>query len=503
MNKQMKKPILSIAGLTICCFLLAGNVFAQSRHYSAKSMGMGGGGTAYQDGYHANFINPANLLLNDYDAPRFSIGLLGGLSSTAGGPLMNISAYNKYFTTGSTITEQAIDDWFGANSVGNKRMGFETDVIPLAMMYRSKNWAVSAAVRGRVLMDYSMSKGFAQLALLGLDETAFATPKPVNLSGNILMFNEASVGFAYKLWEGDGLFGLGHHVKIYGGVAPKLLFGMQGSSFNLNSTLQINNDKIVHNFRYTMETIGSTTKQLNAYYHDHSANPDTSISDYLDPQAKDAYSVKGGGIGLDLGFTGEMDLNSKYDDQPKKFRFAVSLTDLGSIDFTKQAGVFQANDKFVWEGFKVDYEKINANYDSFGDYVNHVVTDSIGEGIYANFKPQNQSDLKRKLPTMLNIGGNLIWGKWSAALDYGTGFVNRGMNTGRSSLALGAQYKLFNHIPLRIGMRTGGMTSTTYTAGAGVEFRNFEFNLAAMSVSSSKNHGYNLGFAWGGLVFRF
>ena len=47
--------------LTICFGLSAATLVAQSRHYNSRTLGMGGGGTAIIDGYHANFLNPVTI----------------------------------------------------------------------------------------------------------------------------------------------------------------------------------------------------------------------------------------------------------------------------------------------------------------------------------------------------------------------------------------------------------------------------------------------------------
>ena len=50
---KMKK-VLTVSLLVILAASFEG--LSQSRHYDSRSLGMGGGGTAYLDGYHANFV---------------------------------------------------------------------------------------------------------------------------------------------------------------------------------------------------------------------------------------------------------------------------------------------------------------------------------------------------------------------------------------------------------------------------------------------------------------
>lgn len=102
--------IVSIAASVSLIGNMTGDANAQSRHLTAQNIGLGGGGTAYQDLYHANFVNPANLMLNHSKRPRITVGLAGGIYSSMGGSLMNIKTYNDYLTTGRVIEGATADD---------------------------------------------------------------------------------------------------------------------------------------------------------------------------------------------------------------------------------------------------------------------------------------------------------------------------------------------------------------------------------------------------------
>ena len=79
------------------------NSWAQNRHYNTMTLGMGGGGVAVIDGYHANFLNPANLMINKDRVPSHQVGIFGGFGLHAGGSLLNVGVYNDYLTKGLTI----------------------------------------------------------------------------------------------------------------------------------------------------------------------------------------------------------------------------------------------------------------------------------------------------------------------------------------------------------------------------------------------------------------
>lgn len=104
---------------------------------------------------------------------------------------------------------------------------------------------------------------------------------------------------------------------------------------------------------------------------------------------------------------------------------------------------------------------------------------------------------------MYNFGVALTLGKLTTTVDYGVGFNDFGTNTDISFLTLGAEYRLLNFIPIRVGTRRGGDFSAAYSAGIGLDFRFLELTFGASTVSSDADKGTSLAFAWSGLVLRF
>lgn len=513
--KRFTKTFALIVGLLT---VVSGSVLAQSRHVSATSLGLGGGGTAYLNSYHANFVNPANLMLQNDTENNFTVGLLGGISSSGGGGLANIAVYNKYFTKGLTVTDQiasdALDKWFGTNPNKMQKAGLQLDFIPIGISTRGEDWSASLALRTRTLTYVGMNRGLAELGIYGLDGDIFSSGRPVNMSAEAMTFAEISAGYSMKILTMPNLFGIFENIKIFAGAAPKLLLGTNYSRMNFNSTLRIQRrddyiEELRHNFAYSIETTGEVTKQLNEYYNDRQdSSQDPRLGDYVEPAASDFYEVKGSGFGLDLGVTAQMDFDlpvvGSAFSGPERLRVGLSLTDLGSITFDKQFGRFMADDQLVWDGFKIDQERIDNEFNGDeGEYYNHVLADSIGKGVYGGFEPAEDQSVSKSLPSMLNFGAQLTLNKLSVSMDLGTGFVERGINSKRVSLATGIEYKLLGFLPLRVGMRTGGYSSTSYSAGIGLAFNSFEFSVAASSVPNSSSNGTNVGAAWSGLVFRF
>ncbi|MDX1636945.1 MAG: DUF5723 family protein [Balneolaceae bacterium] len=514
MNRLTKTFILVMGLLTVA----AGTLVAQTRHLTATNLGLGGGGTAYLNSYHANFVNPANLMLQNRSENNVTIGILGGVSGTGGGGLTNISVYNNYFTTGRTISDdlaaEALDQWFGSDPSNMRTAGLQLDVIPIGISARGEGWSGSLALRSRSLSEFGVNRGFADLALNGLDSRLFSSDRPVDMTAEAMTFAEVSAGFAMKLVDIPSILGIFKNVKLFAGGAPKLLLGTNYSRMNFNSTLQIDRrdsyiEAIRHDFNYTLETTGSVTEQLTNYYNDRlDQTQDPVLGDYVEPEGTDFYDVKGSGFGLDLGVTAQMEFDlpvvGPFFRGPERLRVGASLTDLGSITYDNQFGQFTADDELVWSGFELDQDRIDNEFN--GDenaYYEYVLEDSIGTDMYGGFAPTDKQSVTKSLPSMFNFGAQLTMNKLSVSVDLGTGFVDRSINTKRVSLATGVEYRLLGFIPLRVGMRNGGHSSTSYSAGIGIALNSFELSVAASSVANSSQHGSNVGAALSGLVFRF
>lgn len=501
-------------------FALTTDAHAQSRHLTAQNIGLGGGGTAYQDLYHANFINPANLMINHSRRPTFTIGLAGGIYSNVGGNLVNVETYNDYLTTGRVIDgatrNSMLDQWFGENSSDFRSMNMDVGIVPLGFAYRNSKWSASITSRARILGNSGYSRGLADLVFRGFDADHFSEARAVNSTQEFLVYNEISIGFATTVFTRDKFLGIGRNVKLHVGVAPKLLMGINYARLNLDSSLQIQdasltqNASINHDFKYSIKVAGDLSDQLAEFNSERILQTNPNLGDYLEPTTDDFTSFKGSSLGVDIGATLEMDIDhlSTFDlgafRGKKKLTVGFSVTDIGSITIKDRARTFYAEDNFVWEGASYDSDIIDQEFNGDeGEYFESVLQDSIGSDIYGNLITSEQSKFNKSLPTMVNLGAHLLLGKVSFMLDVGAGFTPIGTNSKKMHLAVGSEYRLLNKIPLRVGYRTGGHSSSTFHAGTGVELRNFEFTAGIAASPNSKLNGSSLGAAWSGLVVHF
>lgn len=494
--------------LTISFTLTAASLVAQSRHYNSQTLGMGNGGTAFIDGYHANFLNPANLMINNSGRkPKRQIGIFGGLGLNTGGDLLNLNAYEDYLTTGQVIEgsvrESLINDWFGEDITNRRSINFNMDLVPFGFSNRGKNTAFSLATRVRTLNNFDMNRGFMELAFYGLDSDHFGSGRDVDLGINTLSYAEISVGFAMEL--PIPLTGLVESlpfingVSIYAGVAPKYIVGLQSVDLDFNSTLTVDpagtpNQGITHQFAYTLSSYGDLSEQLTNYANARETNPDAKLDDYLNYTGSDIGSL-GSGFGLDLGVTAELDVSLPalgILGKRQVLRLSMSLTDLGSVSFDDRPSTVSASSSFTFDADVGD--------DSIDDYFD-AISDSLENDVYTGFSAQAASEGKYDLPSMYNFGAALTLGKLTTTVDYGYASNEVGRNVKGSSFALGLEYRLLNFIPLRVGSRYGG-EATVYSFGTGIDFRFIDFTFGVMALDDA-SEGLDVNFAYSGLVLRF
>lgn len=442
-------------------------VEAQSRFQNTKSLGLGGTGVAFVNDYDALFVNPANI----YHRRAKTFMTIGGFLNfnvQAGGPLANLTAYNQYLTTGVTYTSnefnnKVIPAFFDTDA--NKSIGVQFDYVPLGFSYGNSDWAIAGAFRTRVISDTYMSKG-ALMLYGGMNEEAFGEPTAVNLGQSALAMGEFSLGFAMPVFELEAENG--KH-RVTAGIAPKLLIGVNYTSFDMNSTLQVKNGEFIkHNIDYQVQGIGGLTEGLDRFIADRQTI-DTlkfvdlfgSESTYLDKAGDGAAGVNSTGFGLDLGITYEW-FPSFMDDL--KLVGAFSITDIGTLEFSQNAGVYGASGEFYFDGIFVDQDRINNEFDGkFGKYFNYVISDSLAEGSYGNFQKRGTS-YSKSLPTMFNFGFMAQWKNMLISTDFGRGFDDFGVNSQNYYISTGLEYNIdmipfVPTIPIRLGYRTGDRKS--------------------------------------------
>jgi|TARA_R100000541_G_scaffold56919_3_gene66649 hypothetical protein len=500
------KKVLSISLLVLLATSF--EVLSQSRHYDSRSLSMGGGGTAYVDGYHANFINPANLMINSTkNRPKRSLGIVGGIGFRAGGTLINLDVYDQYLTQGLTlegeVAEGFLTDLFGGtNSELTKSQSATFNIVPFGFSNRGNKSAFSLATRVRVTEKFTINRGFAEIGVYGLDPQELDNVTPFNFSFGAVAFSEISVGYARQVLSLPNLL-FAKNVKLYAGVAPKYIIGIQNSTLDFNSTIEIQRatnsqyaNRIIHNFDYRLNTVGNVSADLREFEAAFEQDNSVTAGDYLSGEYA---NVNASGFGLDMGATLEMDISGVpiidgFFGSKKTLRVSMSVTDIGKITYDVNPTSFTANGTFDFTGA--------GNDDDPGDFYDDLA-DSLKNKVYGDFDAEDIDGVEYELPAMYNFGASLTMGKLTTSVDYGIGFNESGNNSKKSTLNLGLEYRLLGLIPLRVGTRIGGYSSTVYSAGAGIDLNFLELSAGLSIVGNDSENGGSVAAAFSGLVLRF
>ncbi len=449
---MMKKFFTLI--IFLCFTLTAFAQFGSSGTVEARSMGMAKTYNAISEGILAIGINPANLAADENNIEFSTVLPLPHVSVKTGTNFLSIKDFNYYFG--------------GEN--GKARLLTETDKQNFNSLFEN-----GGLIFGNVttnVFSFKLEPGKA-IGAFAFSITDFAGAK-VNipqaltdfaLTGNtinkVYNLNDANV----KAWW----------IRNYSlSYARNLNFIKQSMFENLSAGISI---KLVHGYSYVgtervntslqtnsnAEITGSSdmlaytafSKQLGVKYDFDSTETHSNFSPFPQPA--------GSGIGFDLG------VNLKLN---RKISFSVAITDIGKINWNKNAAEFSSFGSIYVDSFS-DQNQI----DSLQDKIK-------GSGKYIN-------SFSTSLPTAFRFGSSLLLddqndfipGILLLAFDFNQGFNELPGNTLRSRFSVGSEWKPGNWIPfIRTGLSVGGVDGFNWAFGLGADAGIVEFNFATSDM---------------------
>lgn len=485
-DRQPGGRLLLLFGLAV--LLLCGTTqrsAAQALPYSVYALGTGGAGPSSVRDVGALFSNPANLVYDDRGG-RVVVSVLP-LQVSGGGNLAQFGFYNDGLQ-GESMTasrkQELMENWFGsAERDAVRYVGVSAAVVPFALVVRGTDWGAGFAAQVRTQNRMGTNRGLVDLALFGLEEE-----RSVPVSGEIEGMNTVHLSFAYSRRLPER--------RLSVGVAPRIILGTSYARGEMTSTVDVLEDALVHRFDYTLHAAGSYSKDVLDRFELLGA-PASVDDSFGNPFG----SIAGKGAGLDLGATYEMRPNVSV---------AASLTDLGFVRWSTDARrVTPVNSELRFEGFDLDLDRIDEEFDGrLGDYFSHVL-DSLAEDAYGTVDRSDASFIT-STPAAFHTGGTLYFNDKLGAVSAGTSLpLNRsnGNMTSRPSVYLGMEYRLGRRygIPLRAGVRAGGMNALTTAVGIGIHTPLWEFAISAAATPSSETAGGGMQLSLGAslLTFRF
>jgi hypothetical protein len=429
-------------------------IFAQygsSGSLDPRSMSMAKTYNAASSGIYAVGINPANMMFSPDKHFEFStVFPMPSISMRAGTNFMSFTDFNYFFG--------------GEN--GNARILTPADKLKLSDLFSNS---------GNVFADISLNE-FSAMYKSGPNVGAFAftmadyvsisftVPRSLvdlGLNGNsnnqIYSFNDASTKSwwirEYSLSYARELPEINQKIfdKIAVGVSLKLVNGFSYVGMDhINTTLGTGaSNQIIGNA--DMVALMAFSPSFGKVYDFDSSNAKSSMGPF--PKAA------GSGLGIDLGVSASMD---------KVWRFALSMTDIGSIKWDKNTAQYSGQGNFT-----VNDLTDKAQLDSLKDKMT-------GKGSFT-------SGFTTNLPTALRAGVSytlvdVVPGSMLLAFDYNQGFNDSPGNSKNPRFSIGTDWSPFGWFSFRTGLSVGGIDGFGWALGLGLDTGLIEFNFATSEM---------------------
>ena len=444
--------------IIVLIFLFSFTAFAQYGSIEvkdARSVGLGKTHNAISSGLFSVGINPANLLLNSNN--NFEIATLLPLPTVSvrtGSDFISFDEFNYYFG--------------GVN--GEPRYLTEDDKQKLNSLFENGGLVFASANAELFSFSYKPEKEIGVFALSIYDFASMRVNIPnaivdVALSGN-------PVGTTFNLDEGEIK---GWWIRNY-----VLSYAREFSEFNLLNNFSAGISlKLIHGYSY----VG--THKNSTHFTTGSGAEITGQTDLLGYSSfSDNFGVKynfdsvsrksdfslfpspaGTGFGFDIGFAGSLD---------NKWRFALAITDIGSINWTKNVAEFSS-----------------FGYIFLDDLTNREQRDSVKEIITG--ESRKIDNVSTSLATALRIGAAYLFGSelknWPGSLllafDYNQGFNTMPGNSLQPRFSIGTEWKPMDYFPyLRTGFSYGGGRGFNWAFGLGIDASLLDLHFATSDIQS-------------------
>jgi hypothetical protein len=425
----------------------------------ARTVGLGKTYTALANGIFSVGRNPANLMLDsNLNCELSSVLPFPNMNVRFGTDFITIKDYNYFFggvddgsgkTIGRYLTasdKAKLNSIFegGGNVIGNATVNY----FSFSIKINDKIGAFAFNMGDVIGSNFNFPE---QLVTLGLEG---------NQIGKVYNFNDAK----FVAWW------LRNYSLTYSRSIPEL---EQDIFENISAGLTL---KLIHGFAYIasekVETSLSTgaynqiaangnAEFFSAFSEDFNVKYDfDSTKTKKDADVSPFPSPAGTGFGVDFG------LSARLDDI---WTFGISITDIGSINWTENAARYSSNTAFVLKDI-TDKDEVDSLKDALtgkGEYVNEIST-SLPTALHLGAAFQLDKYLKGNFP-----------GKMLIVLDYNQGFNDQPLNSTKPRFSFGAEWKPMDWIPyLRTGFSFGGADTFGWAFGLGIDASVLELHFA-------------------------
>jgi hypothetical protein len=454
-----------------------------------RNMALGGGGSTYITDFNANFYNPANLLILDYER-RLTVGI--GVSGIYSDQLLNYTSFSTQINSiknhfeiykpgdliiNNTLRERIIDDNYpGRNTLSDNRV--RSDITLAGIKWHRNDRSYAVAIRSRTSSSFRVGLGWYDLNYK-------TDSSGDNLVDRSLIYRRQSmyeISFGYSE-SFEFLTGLTSRLDNFIiGIAPKIIIGTEYENAEWKNVYRSPNSSVTaeriqsFNFSATGEHAAATNRYLNG----------NSIAQSNQVFSKDPFDINGIGAGLDIGVTYLLTLGSdlsaiRQDGQPtrRSLRLSFSMTDIGLVSY-------HTNDLSV--SSPIDSTK-NVNLplttatESFGgskgQYLHFI--DMFAESDPFNTNTQvDDNTFSTLLPMAMHGGALLEINRVKLMADVSVGLTNNAFNSTKLISSFGMELRPISFLPLRGGVRFEAQRPDFISAGTAIETDRFDLSIAAM-----------------------
>lgn len=420
-----------------------------------RAAGLAGSYTALARGTEAIYWNPANLALSG--SPKWSMPNalpIGAFNAVLENNSFSVADYNKY--NGEFIDDRASADLLGKIPADGLKLN--TDLgLPLPVlsgMAFPMPWGLSSAIAFNVRLgvEGEMPRDWMRLMLRG---------------------NELDEELDIAKWDGSGwAFG------VFNWAFARPWMPAQAKPY------------------FSQFTVGGTFKVLGGGFSEVSESNGGFVT-RVDGIDMDAYAIAQGGggwgLGIDLGAAGVT----------KDGKTTVGAALVNFLDYTSWSISPRADSIFA----HADDLRVTS-FTGTDDYKEILGEDTDGDGDSDFHRKLLGPSFTKSLPAMLRIGvARAHSHQLTLAANYDQAFSSGFGITAVPRLSLGAEYRLVDWFPTRLGLSVGGRPGMMSSIGMGLgPFTTGPVQISALEWSYSNRGGFipglAKGFGWSVTLFR-
>lgn len=473
--------------LTVLSLWMAGSVLLQAQPVlTPRNIALGGGGSTYITDYHANFYNPANLMIQDREG-QVSIGIgIGGFYMDAirnySSPSLQLKnardQYTPYRDQDFSLSDPErltllAEEYPRSNTLSDNT--YRYDLTLAGVKWRSNNKAYAIAFRSRTSSSSRVGKGWYSDAF-----------QETRSGGNILdrslthryqRLHELSFGYSESFRFLTGLTPRLDNFII--GIAPKLILGGSYQNGSWTNKYEETQNGIQRIQQFTYSATGDFREAANDYMNG------TNLMTANDRSfGSDITPISGVGAGLDIGITYLLTLGSdlsavRPDQQPtqKSLRISFSMTDIGFISYGSRDELSLSFSDTTNGASAPGTISNEAFLGVRGQYIDFI--QKFGEDNPFMSATVERGSFSTLLPMALHGGALLEINRLKLMGDISVGLTNNAFNSTKLFSSFGVELRPLSFLPLRGGIRFKAQQAEMVSLGAAIETSKWDLSLAA------------------------